>query len=108
MDSSRRKHTDAFKAQLSEQLLCGQMTVAQLSAEHDVHPSLLHRWREEFLARGRSVAAQAEQKAIAAEVRKLQARNSKLQRQVDFLAGALGVSPEPSAKSCWAKGKERD
>jgi transposase len=47
----RRRFTQAYKAQVVEQLLSDQsLTVAQVAREHDVHPNQLCRWRREYHA----------------------------------------------------------
>ena len=95
----RRKWSAQFKAELAEQLLRGKATVEGLSSRHRIHPSLLHRWRQEFLARGADLSGQQRQQELAAENRKLRLDKEKQERVVDFLAAALGKDTAgPSAR----------
>lgn len=47
-----RTHSREFKLQTVDQVNSGQKTTAQLSREHSLSPSLIHRWRKEVEARG--------------------------------------------------------
>ena len=42
---TRKHYTPAFKAQLVQELLREEKTVAPLAAEHGIHPTQLHKWR---------------------------------------------------------------
>jgi len=41
----RKQYSPTFKAQIVLEMLKEQKTVAELAAEHGVHPTMLHRWR---------------------------------------------------------------
>ncbi|SEJ91080.1 Transposase and inactivated derivatives [Deinococcus reticulitermitis] len=47
-----RTHNREFKREIVSQVESGQKTTAQLSREHHLSPSLIHRWRKEVEARG--------------------------------------------------------
>ena len=47
-----RTHSREFKLEIVNQVESGQKTTAQLSREHRLSPSLIHRWRKEVEARG--------------------------------------------------------
>lgn len=47
-----RQHSREFKLEVVSQINSGQRTTAQLSREHALAPSLIHRWRKEVEARG--------------------------------------------------------
>ncbi|AZI41868.1 hypothetical protein EHF33_18250 (plasmid) [Deinococcus psychrotolerans] len=47
-----RNHSREFKLQVVNQINSSQRTTAQLSREHGLVPSLIHRWRKEVEARG--------------------------------------------------------
>lgn len=47
-----RTHNREFKREIVSQVESGQKTTAQLSREHYLSPSLIHRWRKEVEARG--------------------------------------------------------
>jgi transposase len=42
---TRKQYSPAFKAQIVQELLREEQTVAQLAAEHGIHPTQLHKWR---------------------------------------------------------------
>lgn len=42
----RKKHTAAFKAKVTQEVLREEQSIAQLAAAYGVHPTQLHRWRE--------------------------------------------------------------
>ena len=49
MSSKRRQYSAHFKAQLVLQVLSGEKTTPELCRTHKLHPSLLNRWRKEFV-----------------------------------------------------------
>lgn len=42
--SKRKNHAPAFKAKVALAALTGEKTIAQLSAEHGVHQTLINKW----------------------------------------------------------------
>ncbi len=44
-----RTHSREFKREIVNQVESGQKTTAQLSREHHLSPSLIHRWRKEVV-----------------------------------------------------------
>ena len=42
----RRRWTEAEKVRIVEESLAGEVSVAEVARRHDVHPNLLHRWRQ--------------------------------------------------------------
>ncbi|RIV26125.1 transposase [Alicyclobacillaceae bacterium I2511] len=43
--SMRKHYTAAFKAQVVQEILKEDRTIAQISAEFGVHPTMLHKWK---------------------------------------------------------------
>ena len=43
--NTKRQHTANFKAQVVQELLKEEKTMAQIAAEYEVHPSQLRRWK---------------------------------------------------------------
>lgn len=43
--NTKRQHTANFKAQVVQELLKEEKTIAQIAAEYEVHPSQLRRWK---------------------------------------------------------------
>jgi len=52
----RRRWTEAEKVRIVEESLAGEVSVAEVARRHDVHPNLLHRWRQRARA-GAAVGA---------------------------------------------------
>jgi len=78
---TRKQYSAAFKAQIVQELLREEKTVAQVAAEHGIHPTQLHKWRSiaveglpELFSRSDSTA-------------KLKARHAE---QLEDLYGQLG------------------
>lgn len=45
----RRKHSDKFKAKVALEAIRGVKTLAQLAAEHKVHPNQISTWKKQLL-----------------------------------------------------------
>jgi len=46
MQNLRKKHEAAFKAKVALEAVKGEKTMAQLSSEYGVHPSLIRQWKK--------------------------------------------------------------
>ena len=46
----RRRWTEAEKIRIVEESVAGEASVAEVARRHDVHPNLLHRWRQQARA----------------------------------------------------------
>ncbi|MEL6286644.1 MAG: transposase [Pseudomonadota bacterium] len=44
--AKRTRHAAALKAQVALEALKGEQTVAELAAQFEVHPTLIHQWSE--------------------------------------------------------------
>lgn len=92
----RKSYTAAFKAQIVQEVLKEEKTVAQLAAEYQVHPNQIYRWREIALAglpslfADHTVQMQAAQTAAhEREVQDLYAEIGKLTTQLNWLKKKL-------------------
>ncbi len=52
----RRRWTSAEKAQIVEESLAGDASVAEVARRHDIHPNLLHLWRRQARLAGAAAA----------------------------------------------------
>jgi transposase len=43
--NTKRQHTASFKAQVVQELLKEEKTIAQIATEYEVHPTQLRRWK---------------------------------------------------------------
>ena len=89
--SQRKNYSPAFKAKVALAGLSGEKTVAELSAEYGVHPSVIHKWVREakdglvdvFAGKVKSEDARLEK-----EIHQLHAKIGQLTVERDFLANA--------------------
>jgi transposase len=97
---TRKQYSAAFKAQVVEELLREEKTVAQLAAEHGIHPTQLHKWRSvaleglpELFSRTDSTArlkARYEE-----QLEDLYAQLGRVTTQLAWLKRRSGLEPEP-------------
>ena len=97
---TRKQYSAAFKAQLVQELLREEKTVAQLAAEHGVHPTQLHKWRSiaveglpELFSRSDSTAklkARYEE-----QLEELYAQLGRVTTQLAWLKRRSGLEPSP-------------
>nr|WP_154724814.1 IS3 family transposase [Candidatus Contendobacter odensis] len=85
----RRNHSPAFKAKVALEALKGDKTVAELSAQYEVHPNRVGSWKKQLLEAspevfaGRIVSADAGHEE---EIRRLHEKIGQLTMERDFLA----------------------
>ncbi|HEU5377704.1 MAG TPA: transposase [Ktedonobacteraceae bacterium] len=96
----RKHHTASFKAQVVQELLKEEKTIAQIAAEYEVHPTQLRRWKSiaidglpSLFEEKDSVAAlRAEYEARLDE---LYGDIGRLTTQLTWLKKKSGLEPEP-------------
>lgn len=59
----RRNYTAEFKTQIVLEMLKEEKTVSQISSEHGIHPTQLHRWKQQFLDNMTSAFSRGETEA---------------------------------------------
>ena len=95
----RRNHSAMFKANVALAALKGDQTVIQLAERFDVHPNQVGHWKAQLLERAAEVfAGDPATAGEAVNLKELHAKIGQLALENDFLAGALGRLPEPSAR----------
>ncbi len=96
-----KSYSPAFKARIVQELLKETKTIAQLAAEHGIHPNLLSTWKASaikglpalFEKRDSLAAVQA---AHEQQVQELYAQIGRLTTHVAWLKKKSGLDPEQS------------
>jgi transposase-like protein len=97
---SRRNHSAVFKAKVALAAVKGEATLVELAQCFDVHPNQITQWKSQLLERAADVFASAAERSSGPEVVPLKDLHAKIGQhalEIDFLAGALGPLPGPSA-----------
>lgn len=101
MRRPRRNHSSVFKAKVALAAIRGEQTLAQLAERFDVHPNQINQWKNQLLERAEDAFDGAGERPGGREAPSLKELHAKIGQQaleIDFLAGALGRHPGPSAK----------
>ena len=90
MKKSRRKFTAEFKTKVAIAALKERESLAELSAKYELHPTMISKWKQEFL----DLANQVFMKKPLVEtqnedVEKLYSKIGKLEMENDFLKKTL-------------------
>src|ERR1039457_2729205 len=97
----RRNHTPAFKAKVALAAGRGEMTLADLAQQFDVHPNQITQWKGQLLEGAAGVfgsAAGSGPATAAVDLKPLHAKIGELTLENDFLEGALSKAGLLSAK----------
>src|ERR1043165_8666292 len=89
----RRNHTPAFKAKVALAAIKGDLTLAQLAEQFDVHPNQITSWKAQLEEGAANVFGPGGGNAAAqptVDVKSLHAKIGELTLENDFLEGALG------------------
>lgn len=88
---ARRRHSREFKVQLLRELDSGK-SIAELCREHDLHKSLISKWRREYdQDPSRAFAGNGNACRDEARVKELERMVGKLYAENDFLKRALAA-----------------
>lgn len=85
MKKSRRKFSSAFKATVAIEALKERETLAELSKRFDVHPTIISKWKQEFLERAMFVFEKPSEVESGVDPDKLYAKIGQLEVENDFL-----------------------
>jgi len=98
--TTRKTHSAAFKAQIVQQVLREDKTLAQIAAEHGIHPNQISQWKATALQglptifeRGESAQA-AEKAAHDKQTEKLYEQIGRLTTQLAWIKKKSGLDPE--------------
>ncbi|MDD4227598.1 MAG: transposase [Mariniphaga sp.] len=85
MKKSRRKFSSAFKATVAIEALKERETLAELSKRFELHPTMISKWKQEFLERSASVFESKSEAESGVDSEKLYAKIGQLEMENDFL-----------------------
>ena len=86
MKAKRRKFTAAFKAQLAIEALKERDTLAELAKRYEVHPNMISKWKQEFVARSSEIfETAAPEESFEGEKEKFFAKIGRLEMELDWL-----------------------
>ena len=101
MNGLRNHYSPEYKANIVREILREEKSVAQIAAEHGIHPHQLYQWRDQALAglptlfSGQSAKEQvAREQAHAQKVHELYAQIGKLTTQLEWLGKKAGLHNE--------------
>ncbi len=57
MGVKRNQHSAAFKARIAMAALSGEKTLAELSSEFGIHPTMISTWKQELMRRASELFA---------------------------------------------------
>ncbi|MBV8089102.1 MAG: transposase [Alphaproteobacteria bacterium] len=96
MGVKRKQHSAEFKARVAMAALSGAKTLAELSSEFGVHPTMISTWRQELMKRAGELFARGNKASTADDAQKviddLHRKIGQLQVERDFLAGQPAIS----------------
>ncbi|MCF8346824.1 MAG: transposase [Bacteroidales bacterium] len=89
MKKSRRKFTSAFKAQVAIEALKERESLAELSNRYEVHPTMISKWKNEFLEKSAAVFDKKSDETSEVDPEKLYSKIGQLEIENDFLKKSL-------------------
>jgi len=100
LTNTRKQHTTAFKAQIVLEALKEVKTLAQLASEHQLHPNLITKWKQEAIAQLSVVFERKNSQALIQEaqeqkVAQLYEQIGRLTTQLAWIKKKSGLEPDP-------------
>ena len=96
MGVKRKQQSADFKARVAMAALSGEKTLAELSTEFGVHPTMISTWKQELMKRTNELFARGNKAATVDDAQKviddLHRKIGQLQVERDFLAGQPAIS----------------
>ncbi len=89
MKKPRRKFTSAFKAQVAIAAIKDRESLAELSKRFEVHPTMISKWKIEFLEKSKAVFDTKSEGESGIDPEKLYAKIGQLEVENDFLKKSL-------------------
>jgi transposase len=89
MKKTRRKFTSSFKAKVAIAALRERESLAELSKRYDLHPTMISKWKIEFLEKSESVFDKKSDEESGVDSEKLYAKIGQLEMENEFLKKSL-------------------
>jgi transposase-like protein len=89
MKKTRRKFTSGFKAMVAIEALKERESLAELSKRFEVHPTVISKWKQEFLEKSADVFDNKSEGESGIDPEKLYAKIGQLEIENDFLKKSL-------------------
>jgi transposase len=89
MKKTRRKFTSGFKARVAIEALKERESLAELSKRYEVHPTMISKWKTEFLEKSASVFDTKSEQESGVDPETLYAKIGQLEIENDFLKKSL-------------------
>jgi transposase len=103
----RKQHSSDFKARVAMAVLSGEKTLAELSSEFAVHPTMISTWKQELMKRASELFERANKAPAVDDTQKviddLHRKIGQLQVERDFLAGQPAISRLVRGGRGWPK-----
>jgi len=85
MKQKRRKFSGVFKAKVAIEAIKDRESLAELSKRYEVHPTVISKWKMEFIEKSAGVFDKKSDEQSGVDVEKLYAKIGHLEMQNDFL-----------------------
>ena len=96
MGVKRKQHSAEFKARVAVAALSGEKSLAELSSEFGVHPTMISTWKQELMKRASELFARGSKAPAIDDAQRviddLHRKIGQLQVERDFLAGQPAIS----------------
>ena len=96
MGVKRKQHSADFKARVAMAALSGEKSLAELSSEFGVHPTMTSTWKQELVRRAGELFARGSKAPAIDDAQRviddLHRKIGQLQVERDFLAGQPAIS----------------
>jgi transposase-like protein len=93
----RKQHSAEFKARVAMAALSGEKTLAELSAEFGVHPTMISNWKQELVTRAGELFGRGSKAPAAEDAQKV---IDDLHRKIGQLQVQRHLAKSSSASSC--------
>ncbi len=91
MKAKRKQYTSNFKAKVAIEALKEKETLAELSKRFEVHPTMIGKWKQDFLSRAASVFEKSAESESEEQIDpdQLYAKIGRLELENEFLKKSL-------------------